>query len=42
MLTRVQVDDYDAGKQMFDSDPFAVRTAAKGHRIMRSVENPKS
>jgi hypothetical protein len=35
----VEVDDYDAWKQMFDSDPFGVRTAAKGHRILRSVED---
>jgi hypothetical protein len=40
MLTRIQVDDYDGWKQMFDSDPFGVRTAAKGHRILRSVEDP--
>jgi hypothetical protein len=40
MLTRVQVDDYDAWKEIFDSDPFGVRTAARGHRILRSVEDP--
>jgi hypothetical protein len=39
MLTRVQVDDYEAWKQMFDSDPFGIRTSAKSHRILRSVED---
>jgi hypothetical protein len=40
MLTRIHVDDYDAWKRTFDSDPPGARTAAKGHRIMRSAENP--
>jgi hypothetical protein len=40
MLTRVQVDDYEAWKSMFDTDPFGIRTSAKGHRILRSVEDP--
>jgi hypothetical protein len=42
MMTRIQVEDYEAWKQMFDSDPFHVRKAAKGHRVLRSVEDPTS
>jgi hypothetical protein len=40
MLTRIKVDDYDAWKPMFDSDPPGARKAAKGHRILRSLEEP--
>ncbi len=40
MLTSIQVEDYDAWKPMFDSDPAEARKAAKGHRILRSVEEP--
>ena len=40
MLTRIQVEDYDAWKPMFDSDPAEARKTAKGHRILRSVEEP--
>ena len=40
MLTRVRVDDYDAWKPMFDTDPAGVRKEAKGHRILRGVEDP--
>ena len=40
MLTRIQVDDYETWKEIFDTDPFGVRASAKGHRILRSVENP--
>ena len=40
VLTRVRVDDYDAWKPMFDSDPPGARRAATGHRILRSVEDP--
>jgi hypothetical protein len=32
--------DYDSWKEMFDSDPVGRKQAAKGHRVMRSVENP--
>jgi hypothetical protein len=34
------VGDYDAWKQMFDSDPAGRRQSGKGHRIFRSVANP--
>ena len=40
MLTRIQVDDYDAWKPVFDSDPPGARKAAKAHRILRGVEEP--
>ena len=40
MMTRIKVEDYDVWKQMFDSDQFGVRKSAKGHRILRSVEDP--
>jgi predicted nucleotidyltransferase len=40
MLTRIQVDDYDAWKPVFDSDPPGARRAAKGHRLLRSLEEP--
>jgi hypothetical protein len=40
MLTRIQVDDYDAWKPVFDSDPPGARKAAKGHRILRGWEEP--
>lgn len=40
MLTRIQVDDYEAWKKMFDADPFGARVAAKGHRVVRGVEDP--
>jgi hypothetical protein len=35
-----EVGDYDGWKQMFDSDPVGRNQAAKGHRVMRSVDNP--
>lgn len=40
LMTRIQVDDYGAWKEMFDGDPFSIRTAAKGHRILRTVDEP--
>jgi hypothetical protein len=40
LLTRIRVDDYDAWKPMFDSDPPGARTRAKGHRILRSADDP--
>ena len=40
MLTRIQVDDYEAWKPIFDSDPAGARKAAKGHRVLRSLEEP--
>jgi hypothetical protein len=40
VLTRIQVNDYDDWKQMFDSDPPGARKTAKGHRILRAVGEP--
>jgi hypothetical protein len=40
MLTRIQVDDYEAWKPIFDSDPPGARKAAKGHRLLRNLEEP--
>jgi hypothetical protein len=40
MLTRVRVEDYDAWKPVFDSDPPGARQAATGHRILRGAEDP--
>jgi hypothetical protein len=40
MLTRIQVDDYEAWKPIFDSDPPGARKAAKGHRLLRNSEEP--
>ena len=41
MLTRIEVDDYEQWKEMFDSARGTVRKDAKGHQILRGVENPK-
>ena len=32
--------DYDAWKQMFDSDPADRKQSAVRHRVFRSVDNP--
>ena len=40
MLTRVKVGNYDEWKPMFDSDPAGARESAKGHRVLRSTEDP--
>jgi len=32
--------DFDAFKQQFDSDPLGRRQAAKGHTMLRGVDNP--
>ncbi len=32
--------DYDAWKQMFDSDPAGRNQAGTGHRVFRGVDNP--
>lgn len=33
-----RTDDYEGWKRMFDADPAGRKQAAKGHRIMRSVD----
>lgn len=40
MLTQVEVGDYDRWKDMFDGARESVRREAKGHRILRSTEDP--
>jgi len=40
ILTRIQVGDYDAWKQMFDQDSPRARESAMGYRIFRSVDDP--
>jgi hypothetical protein len=32
--------DFDAWKQMFDSDPAGRKQAGQGHRVFRSVDHP--
>lgn len=32
--------DYDSWKTLFDSDPAGRKRSAKGHRIMRGVDDP--
>ena len=39
-LTRLNVGDYDAWKQMFDQDTPGARAASKGHRLLRNVDDP--
>jgi hypothetical protein len=39
-LTRINVGDYDAWKPMFDEDTPGARRGAKGHRLLRSVDDP--
>ncbi|MFY9580487.1 MAG: hypothetical protein WAQ33_14325 [Gaiellaceae bacterium] len=40
ILTRINVGDYDAWKPQFDKDAPGARQSAKGHRILRSVDDP--
>ena len=40
LMTRIEVEDYDAWKPRFDGGRDTVRAEAKGHRVCRSVENP--
>ena len=40
IVTRINVGDYDMWKTMFDKDEPGARSAAKGHRILRGLENP--
>ena len=39
-LTGMFEGDYDAFKQQFDSDPLGRKQAAKGHVMLRGVDNP--
>jgi hypothetical protein len=40
MLIRFDLDDYDAWKQVFDSDPAGRRQSATAHTILRGVDEP--
>jgi hypothetical protein len=40
MLTRIHVQDYEAWKPMFDTDPAGARGRATAHRILRSADDP--
>ena len=40
LLTRIEVDDYDAWKSMFDEGRASVRATATGHRILRAIDEP--
>jgi hypothetical protein len=41
IVGQFEVEDYDAWKQRFDSDPAGRKQSAKGHVVSRSVDNPK-
>lgn len=41
MLLHLEVDDFDAWKPMFDSDPAGRKEMATGHAMARSVDDPK-
>jgi hypothetical protein len=40
MVHHLKVDDFDTWKQVFDEDPVGRKQAAKGHSMLRSVDNP--
>jgi hypothetical protein len=40
MVMNLETPDYDEWKAMFDSDPAGRRTAAEGHTLFRSTDNP--
>lgn len=40
MVHQLKVDDFDEFKTLFDSDPVGRRHAAKGHLMLRSVDDP--
>jgi hypothetical protein len=40
IVTRIHVGDYDTWKPMFDKDEPGTRHAAKGHRVLRSLDDP--
>lgn len=40
IVTRINVGEYDRWKPMFDKDEPGARRSAKGHKILRGVENP--
>src|SRR3954463_7372664 len=40
MVHHLRTDDFDTWKPMFDADPVGRKQAAKGHVMLRSVDNP--
>jgi hypothetical protein len=40
MVHHLEVDDFETWKQFFDEDPIGRKDAAKGHIMLRSVDNP--
>jgi hypothetical protein len=40
MVHHLKVDDFDTWKQFFDEDPVGRKQAAKGHSMLRSVDDP--
>jgi hypothetical protein len=40
MMTRLQVDDYESWKPMFDQDSPRARESAQEYRLYRGLENP--
>ena len=40
MVHHLKIDDFDAWKPLFDADPVGRKQAAKGHTMLRSVDNP--
>ena len=40
MVHHLKVDDFDEFKSLFDSDPVGRKQAAKGHLMLRSVDDP--
>jgi hypothetical protein len=40
LVAHFDVGNYETWKEMFDSDPAGRKQSAKGHGIMRSVDNP--
>lgn len=39
-LTRIKVGDFDAWKPNFDADQPGARQSARGHQILRSLDDP--
>ena len=40
IITRIQTDDYDRWRPMFDQDQPRAREKAKTQRVLRSVDDP--
>ena len=40
MVHHLKLDDFDDFKSRFDADPVGRKQAAKGHLMLRSVDNP--